>query len=125
CVLLSSLGARRRAWTLDLMAPASPRTDRWTAVILLVMAAIFPTGILGLYFIYQSSDLRRAAEVAMAPEHGARVQFVLLGIGAALSWIAAAITTVARQRTVLRTLFFTASALSASYAVADMWPLAF
>jgi Kef-type K+ transport system membrane component KefB len=106
------------------MATASPRTDRWTAVILLAMAAIFPTGILGLYFFYQSNDWRHAAEVAMAPEHGARVQFVLLGIGAVLSWIAAAITTVARQRVVLRTLFFAASAVSVSYAVASMWPLA-
>jgi Na+-transporting NADH:ubiquinone oxidoreductase subunit NqrE len=89
------------------------------------MAAIFPTGILGLYFLYQSPNLHHALEVAMAPENGARAQFIHLGIGAALSWIAAAVALGARQRVVLRTLLIAAAGLTVSYLMAGMWPLAF
>ena len=106
------------------MATASPRADRWTAAVLLLMAAILPAGMLYLYlFSSESVGWRHALDVAMAPDSGAREQFILLGIGAALSAIAAATISLARHRLVLRTLFFSASALTLCYALTGMWLL--
>jgi Kef-type K+ transport system membrane component KefB len=108
------------------MVAAPTRSDRWTAVILLSTAAIFPAGILGLYFFaHEPVDWRHALEVAMAPENRARMQFILLGIGAVLSGTAAATTTFARHRLILRVLFFSASALTLCYVFTGMWLLAF
>jgi hypothetical protein len=112
----------RLSATLDLMITTAPRTDRWTAVTLLAMAAFLPAGVLFLYlFTTEPVDLRHRLEVAMEPDGGGRMKFVLLAVGAAVSAIAAAAIAMSRRRVILRTALACAATLTLSYAVTGMW----
>ena len=104
------------------MTTTAPNPSRWPAVTLLAMAAVLPAGILFMYlFTTEPIDWRHRLQVAMEPEGGARVKFVLLAVGAAVSTIAASVVALSKHRLVLRGAFACATALTLAYAVTGMW----
>ena len=117
---------RGKTRTLDLMHTIAPRADRWTAVTLLAMAAVLPGGMLFLYlFTTRPIDPWHRLEIAMASDSGARVQFVLLFVGVAVSSLAAGTMAISKNRVALRAAFAIAVVLALSYVVTGMWLLAF
>jgi hypothetical protein len=88
------------------------------------MAAVLPAGILLRYlFTAEPADWRHRLEVAMEPEGGTGVRFVVLASGAAVSTIAACVVALSKHRLVLRGAFACATALSLTYAAMGMWLL--
>jgi hypothetical protein len=86
------------------------------------MAAVLPAGVLLMYlFTFEPNDWRHRFEVAMDPEGGTRVKFVLLAVGAAVSTIAAWVVALSKHRLVLRGVFACATALTLAYAALGMW----
>jgi hypothetical protein len=86
------------------------------------MAAVLPAGILFMYlFTTEPVDWRHRLEVAMEPDSGTRVKFILLPVGAAVSTIAACVVALSKQRLVLRGAFACATALTLAYALLGMW----
>jgi hypothetical protein len=115
------VGARRWAWTLDLMTTA-PGIARLTAASLLGLAAVFPAGIVGLY-LFHARDWQDAFSVAMAPDSPIRYQFPLLIVGAVLSLAGAVSLAVSHHRVIFRIVLAVAVALSLTYAVLGAWSL--
>jgi hypothetical protein len=97
--------------------------DRWTAVTLLAMAAVFPAGIVGLHLFYRSSDWHGAYSAAVAPESAIRYMFPLSIAGAVVSLAAAIAVALIRQRVALRLTLFLTISLAVAYAVVGAWSL--
>jgi len=116
---------RGKTRTLDLMVSATTRTDRWTAVTLLGMAAVFPAGIVGLYLFYGTTDWQHGFSIAMEPDSPIRYLFLLSIAGAILSLTAAVTVAVSHHRAVLRVMLGLAVCLTVTYALLSAWSLVF
>jgi len=104
------------------MRTTAPNPNRWPAVTLLAMAAVLPAGLLFMYlFTTEPADWRHRLEVAMEPGDGARVKFILLAAGAAVSTVAACVVALSKHRLVLRGAFSCAAVLMLAYAAMGMW----
>lgn len=106
------------------MIAVATRADRWTAVTLLSMAAVFPAAIVGLYLFHGINDWQRAFSVAMEPDSPIRYFFPVLIAGAVLSLLGALTVAISRHRTVLRLVLGLAGSLTIAYAVLGAWSLA-
>jgi len=104
------------------MTAITPNPSRWPAVTLLAMSAALPAGVLLMYlFATDSAEWRHRFEVAMEPDGGARLKFLVLAAGAAVSTIAAIVVAASKHRYVLRGAFACATALALTYAAMGMW----
>lgn len=107
------------------MFASTPRTDRWTAVTLLAMGAVFPAGIVGLYLFYGTSDWQRGVSVAMEPDSPIRYLFPLLVVGMVVSLAGAMAVALSHRRVVLRSVLGLAISLTVAYALVSAWSLVF
>jgi hypothetical protein len=107
------------------MTKAVAHVDRWTAVALLGMAAIFPAGIVGLFFFYGTSGWQHGFSVASEADSPIRYVFPVLTAGAVLSLVAAVTVAVSHRRVVLRSILGLAVSLTVAYGLIGAWSLVF